>query len=276
MQLTAIGTVAVTILLLGTFMYVRESMTQLQAGVLNKIEISVYLKDDVDDAKARDLSALLAADRRIAEARYVPRADGLREMVDRLKGQIDMSLLTSNPLPNAFRVRVVDPDQVHAVAAKIATYPQVAQVDYAQDVVRRLLRSADMLGRAGLAMIGLLLLTAAIIIANTIRLTVFARRREIAIMQLVGATNMYIRWPFMVEGLIAGRARARPSPDRDCWPRPASSCCRGSPSRSRSPPSRPSRSTDLSPILAAGELASGWGQPSGSSPLGSSGGPGDI
>jgi cell division transport system permease protein len=204
MQLTAIGTVAVTILLLGTFMYVRESMMQLQAGVLNKIEISVYLKDDVDDAKARDLSAQFAADRRIAEARYIPRADGLREMVDRLKGQIDMSLLTSNPLPNAFRVRVVDPDQVNAVAAKIATYPQVAQVDYAQDVVRRLLRSADMLGRAGLAMIGLLLLTAAIIIANTIRLTVFARRREISIMQLVGATNMYIRWPFMVEGLIAG------------------------------------------------------------------------
>jgi cell division transport system permease protein len=70
------------------------------------------------------------------------------------------------------------------------------------------LRAADLLGRIGLGMIGLLVLTAAIIIANTIRLTVFARRREIAIMQLVGATNMYIRMPFIAEGIIAGVAGA--------------------------------------------------------------------
>lgn len=204
MQLTAIGTVTVTIVLLGTFMYARETMTQLGTGVLSKIEISVYLKDDVDDAKAKALSAKLAADPRIASAQYVPRADGLKEMTERLRGQLDMSLLTTNPLPNAFRVRVKNPDDVAAVAAALEKYPEVAQVDYAADVVRKLLRTTDVLGRAGLALIGLLLATAAIIIANTIRLTVFARRREISIMQLVGATNMHIRGPFICEGLLAG------------------------------------------------------------------------
>ena len=204
MQLTAIGTVAVTILLLGTFLYAHQALTQMGTGVLSKIEISVYLKDEVDDAKARALSQRLAADPRIASAQYVPRADGLKEMMDRLKGQIDLSLLTTNPLPNAFRVHVKNPDEVHAVAATIEKYPEVAQVDYAADVVRQLLRTTDFLGRVGLVMIGLLLVTAAIIIGNTIRLTVFARRREISIMQLVGATNMHIRAPFICEGLLAG------------------------------------------------------------------------
>jgi cell division transport system permease protein len=204
MQLTAIGTVTVTVLLLGTFMYARDTMTQLGSGILSKIEISVYLKDEIDDAKAQAFSEKLAADPRISAAHYVPRADGLKEMMDRLRGQIDMSLLTTNPLPNSFRVRVKNPDDVHAVAAEIEKYPEVAQVDYAADVVRKLLRTTDVFGHVGLVLIGLLLATAAIIIANTIRLTVFARRREISIMQLVGATNMHIRGPFICEGLLAG------------------------------------------------------------------------
>lgn len=204
MQMTAVGTVAITVLLLGTFMYAREAMTQIGAGVLSKIEISVYLKDDVDDAKAKALAARFAADSRIASADYVPKATGLKEMIDRLKGQIDTSLLATNPLPNAFRVKVKRPDDVATVAASIEKEPEVAQVDYAQDVVRRLLMTTDLVGRAGFAVIALLLATAAIIIANTIRLTVFARRREISIMQLVGATNMHIRGPFICEGLLSG------------------------------------------------------------------------
>jgi cell division transport system permease protein len=204
MQLTAIGTVTVTVLLLGTFLYAHQTLSQLGTGILSKIEISVYLKDDVDDVRARSLTQKLAADSRVASAEYIPRAQGLKEMVDRLKGQIDMSLLTTNPLPNAFRVRVKNFDDVGAVAATIEKYPEVAQVDYAADVVRKLLRATDVFGRVGIALIGLLLVTAAIIIANTIRLTVFARRREISIMQLVGATNMHIRGPFICEGMLSG------------------------------------------------------------------------
>jgi cell division transport system permease protein len=204
MQLTAIGTVTLTILLLGSFLYGRETMTQLGTGVLSKIEISVFLKDDVDDAKAAALSTKLAADTRIASAQYVPRAEGLKEMIARLAGQVDTSLLTTNPLPNAFRVKVKNPDDVRAVAGDLEKLPEVAQVDYAQDVVRKLLTATELLGRVGLALIVMLLVTAAIIIANTIRLTVFARRREISIMQLVGATNMHIRGPFICEGLLSG------------------------------------------------------------------------
>ncbi len=204
MQLTAIGTVAVTIVMLGTFLYVRDTVATFGTGILKQIEIAVYLNDDVNDAQAHTIQAKIAGDPRVTNVRYIPRKEGLREMRDRLGRDFDTSLLTANPLPNAFRVQVGNADDVPAVAASIARVRGVAKADYAADTVTKLLRAAGVLGRIGLAMIALLILTAAIIIANTIRLTVFARRREIAIMQLVGATNMYIRMPFIAEGILAG------------------------------------------------------------------------
>ncbi len=204
MQFTAIGTVAVTIVLLGSFLYVRETLSTFGHGVLSQIEIAVYLKDDVDDAKALGLAGKLAGEPRIASATYVPRRDGLKRMKAVLGSDFDTSLLTANPLPNTYRVRVKNPDSVPNVAAWIAKDPRVAKTDYAADTVQKLLKTAAVLGRAGLVLIALLSLSAAIVIANTIRLTVFARRREIEIMQLVGATNMYIRMPFIAEGMLAG------------------------------------------------------------------------
>lgn len=204
MQVTAIGTVAVTIILLGSFLYVRETLSSFGTGVLSKIEVAVYLNDDIDDARAKAIAVTFAEDHRVSGATYVPKRDGLRRMQTVLGKDFDTSLLTSNPFPNAFHVHVRRPEDVPAVAASIAKYPGVAKTDYAAGTVTKLLHIADILGRVGLIMIGLLVLTAAIIISNTIRLTVFARRREIAIMQLVGATNMYIRMPFIAEGMLAG------------------------------------------------------------------------
>jgi cell division transport system permease protein len=101
-------------------------------------------------------------------------------------------------------VSVRDPQLVPAVAASIRKLPGVESVDYGQEVVQRMLQLANVGRRVGIAVIALFVLVAGIIISNTIRLTVFARRREISIMQLVGATNMYIRLPFICEGLLDG------------------------------------------------------------------------
>jgi cell division transport system permease protein len=204
MQFTAIGTVTVTILLLGGFLFTRDTLSTVGDEVLRKIEISVFLRDSATPADARRLAAALSSDPRVKSVAYIPKALGLREMRERLRGQIDTSLLTSNPLPDALRVRVVDATQVPAVAAKIRKQQMVASVEFAADSVQKLLRISDVLGRIGLAVVLLLAFTAAIIISNTIRLTVFARRREIAIMQLVGASSIYIRLPFIFEGFLDG------------------------------------------------------------------------
>lgn len=204
MQITAIGTVMMTILILGGFVFGRQTFIMVGNDIIQKIEISVFLNDKLDPAAVSRLQKQIAADPRVRAVAYIPKAAGLKHMRDRLRGQIDTSLLTANPLPDALRVKVVDPDKVTQIAASIQKMPGVTTTVYAEDAVAKLLRVADIFGRAGFVVVGMLLFTAAIIIGNTIRLTVYARRREINIMRLVGASSSYIRAPFICEGFLHG------------------------------------------------------------------------
>jgi len=204
MQITAIGTVAVTIVLLGAFLFVRATLAGVGTDLLSQIEISVYTTADATAKQIATIESTLRADPRVASVEFIPKKQGLIEMKDRVKGEIDMSLLTENPLPDKLRIKVKAPETVAAVAASAQKMPGVANAVFGQDLVARMLRLGSVLRGVGIGVIVVFVLVAGIIISNTIRLTVFARRREIAIMQLVGATNTYIRMPFICEGLLDG------------------------------------------------------------------------
>jgi cell division transport system permease protein len=204
MQITAIGTVAITIILLGLFLFVRAALADVGARLLDQIEISAYLQPSVTSAQAGAIGRYLAQDPRVASAKYVPKRDGLAELRAQTRGAIDTALLTENPLPDKFRIKARRPEDVAAVAATVRRLDGVANVVYGQKIVARLLQLGAVLRRVGIGVIAVFFAVAGIIISNTIRLTVFARRREIAIMQLVGATNTYIRLPFICEGMLDG------------------------------------------------------------------------
>jgi len=204
MQMTAIGTVAITIVLLGLFLFVRAAVADLGGRLLDQIQISAYLRSDVTQTQVSAVARYLAQDSRVASARFIPRAQALSELRARTKGTIDTALLTENPLPDKFRIKVRRTDDVPAVAAGVRRLSGVDNVVYGQKIVARLLQLGAVLRRVGIGVIIVFFAVAGIIISNTIRLTVFARRREIAIMQLVGATNTYIRLPFICEGMLAG------------------------------------------------------------------------
>jgi cell division transport system permease protein len=204
MQVTAIGTVAITIVLLGLFLFVRAALTDIGGRLLDQIEVSAYLRTDVTPAQVTAISHFLAANPRVASAQFVPKKQALAELRERTKGTIDTALLTENPLPDKFRIKTRVPDDVPAVAASVRRLSGVENVVYGQKIVARLLQLGAVLRRIGIAVIVVFFAVAGIIISNTIRLTVFARRREIAIMQLVGATGTYIRLPFICEGLLDG------------------------------------------------------------------------
>lgn len=204
MQVTAIGTVTVTILILGAFLYVRTALGNAQSDVLSQIVVSAYLNTAVTEPQKQTILTSLAKDARVLNVQYVPKKEGLRELRARMKGQIDTAILTENPLPDKLRVRVRKPEEVANVAHALQKMPGVQFVDYGQSVVGKLLVLFAVIRKVSIAVIALFIVVAGVIIANTIRLTVFARRREISIMQLVGATNMYIRLPFICEGLLDG------------------------------------------------------------------------
>ncbi|MBV8067549.1 MAG: ABC transporter permease [Candidatus Eremiobacteraeota bacterium] len=204
MQLTAIGTVAITIVLLGLFLFVRGALADLGARLLDEIQVSAYLRTDSTAQQVAAIEHFLARDPRVASAQFVSKKQALADLRERTKGTIDTALLTENPLPDKFRIKTRLPDDVPAVAASVRRLSGVDNVVYGQKTVQRLLQLGAVLRRIGIGVIAVFFAVAGIIIANTIRLTVFARRREIAIMQLVGATNTYIRLPFICEGLLAG------------------------------------------------------------------------
>lgn len=204
MQMTAIGTVAITIVLLGLFLFIRAAVAGIGAQLLDQITVSAYLKPEVTAEQVAAISHFLADDPRVASAQFVPKKQALAELRERTKGTIDTALLTENPLPDKFRIKARIPDQVPAIAAAVRRLTGVQNVVYGQKIVQRLLQLGAVLRRVGIAVIVVFFAVAGIIIANTIRLTVFARRREIGIMQLVGATSTYILLPFICEGLLDG------------------------------------------------------------------------
>ena len=204
MQMTAIGTVAITIVLLGLFLFVRAAVADAGRQFLDQISVSAYLRTDATPAQADAIAHFLAQDPRVASVQFVPKKQALAELRQRTQGTIDTALLTENPLPDKFRIKARITEEVPAIADSVRRLNGVENVVYGQKIVARMLQLGAVLRRVGIAVIVVFFLVAGIIISNTIRLTVFARRREIAIMQLVGATSTYIRLPFICEGLLDG------------------------------------------------------------------------
>ena len=204
MQFTAIGTVAVAIAMLGAFLFVQRTAAIVGGQTLQQIEVSAFLKEGLDRKASSAIVANVGALPGVARVTYVSKAQGLKELRDKLHGEVDMSLLTTNPLPDALRIRAKHVSDVPMVADVVKAMPGVAEVHYGAETVQKLLRLLEIVQRIGLAVIVLLVIASFLIVSNTIRLTVYARRREISIMLLVGATNNYIRMPFIAEGVVAG------------------------------------------------------------------------
>jgi len=204
MQATAIGTVAVTIVLLGAFLFVRSMLAGIGTQVVSQFEVAVYVAPDATQKQIDAIQTSMRADPRVQSVTFVSKKDGLAALRAQLKGVVDASIVTSNPLPDKIRIKVKDPTTVPAVAASARRLAGVQNVVFAQTLVKQMLQIGSVLRAVGIGVIVVFVLVAGIIISNTIRLTVFARRREIAIMQLVGATNTYIRMPFICEGLLDG------------------------------------------------------------------------
>ena len=129
--------------------------------------------------------------------------DKLKERMKDQPGILD-ALDGKNPLPTSYTLTLSNPEQVKKTAAVVGEYDEVESTHYGQEIVEQLFRVATIIRWGGIALIIFLTFATLFIISNTIRLTVFARRREIGIMKYVGATNWFIRWPFLLEGLFLG------------------------------------------------------------------------
>ncbi len=208
MSIAATATMILMLLLLSSFYVV---LTGLNAGlefVESKVEIVADLRPDATSADVDSLRAQVAGLPEVATVEYVDSTEALRRFRERLaaQGREDLTgFLDANPLPASLEVKLKDPKVFGTVVEVLRGRTDVVhRVLEIQSLVDRVLTITNLLRTGGLAVLGLVGLTVLFIIINTIRLAVVARSEEIEIMRLVGASDAFIRWPFIFEGALVG------------------------------------------------------------------------
>ncbi len=197
----AVINVAAVLVLAGVMVLTVVNVDHLVGKQAAQATITVDLKPDAQPA---DVEAALLANEKVKRTRFVPKDENLRELARAMNWPLESLAYLDNPLPDCIRVETVRPEDVPEVAEAAKKIKGVAAVHYAKEVTMPLLKLFRALRRAGAALVGLMALASLLIITTTIRLTIYARRREIRIMQLVGATHWFIRLPFLLEGSLYG------------------------------------------------------------------------
>jgi cell division transport system permease protein len=209
--LAALLTVLLTAVVLGVFIPIVQATTGTANEVRSRVVVDVYIKDAASAQEKADLRTAIENTANVKSVAYISKAEAL----DLARGKNPKAfkegteLLGSNPLPDSYRVTPEDPDKIGQIVQRLDAggEPQLAAIDEVRDReedTSKILSATGLVKAltAGLAV--LLVLASIALIANTIRLSVFARRREVEVMKLVGATNWFIRWPFVIEGMIVG------------------------------------------------------------------------
>ena len=206
MSVASVSTMALSLFILGMFLILVLNLTHLASALESQVQISVYLQDGLSEYEHREIGTRITKMQGVNQVLFVTKAEAMKRFQERLGEQKNLlnALGETNPLPNAFEVKVDRPEQVKAVAKAIGEIKGVENAKYGQEVIEQLFALTKLIRTFGLILIILLALAAIFIIANTIRLTVFARRKEIGIMKYVGATDSFIRWPFLIEGVMLG------------------------------------------------------------------------
>ena len=206
MSLASISTVALSLFILGVFACGVVNLNNLASHLERQVQISIYLKDNLTTPQVMELGKKLKALPDLKEIEFVTKDEAMKRFKERLGEQQQLvdSLDGHNPLPTSYVLTFNTPDQVKSTAELVSKYPEVESTHYGQDVIEQIFEVTKIIRIGGIILIGFLAGATLFIISNTIRLTVFARRKEIGIMKYVGATNGFIRWPFLLEGMFLG------------------------------------------------------------------------
>lgn len=213
-SVAAIVTIVVTVLLLGVLVPVLQTTQGKTNEVRSKIELKVFLYDDASTGEIAALKKKMDTISHVTGVEFVSKAQALQILKVRLKDKSILKELNSNPLPPSFNVKLDDPNNLEAVRLSLSPpnaagkpkpiSPVIQEVKDSRQEASKIRAVTSAIKIVLTVITALLIVASLMLVGNTIRLSVFARRREVEVMRLVGATNWFIRWPFMVEGVVVG------------------------------------------------------------------------
>jgi cell division transport system permease protein len=209
----AMATVLVTVLILGVFIPVVQATTGAANEVRGRVIADVFLKTSATDRDVQRVRTLIENEvPHVGKVEYVSKERAYRQERDRNPEAYE--LLGANPLPDTFRVTPDNPDNIGDVRNALAPLgpsgqrtvvdPAIDEVTNREEDTNTILSVTRVVKLTMALLAGLLVIASVSLIANTIRLSLYARRREVEVMKLVGATDWFIRWPFVIEGVLVG------------------------------------------------------------------------
>ncbi|WP_342526035.1 permease-like cell division protein FtsX [Chryseomicrobium sp. FSL W7-1435] len=203
MTFASVSAVTVTLLLVGVFVAIMMNLNKVADDIENDVEMKVFVELTADEQQITQLQTQIEETLGVEETVYSSKEDELLKLAQNFGGDLQL-FEQDNPLHNAFYVKATTPTETIAVAERVERLDQVNRVSTGEETLKKLFPILDVSRNAGLVLILGLLFTAMFLISNTIRITIVARRRDIEIMKLVGATNWFIRIPFIFEGMWLG------------------------------------------------------------------------
>jgi cell division transport system permease protein len=209
--LAALLRVLLTALVLGVFIPIVQATTGTANEVRSRVVVDVYVSDSATNDETAELRQALMSTPNVQSVEFISKGEALARAEEKNPKAFreGAELLGSNPLPASFRVTPEDPDRIREIVDTLVPNgrPRLAAIDEVrnrEEETDKILSATGLVKGLTAALAGLLVLASIALVANTIRLSVFARRREVEVMKLVGATNWFIRWPFVIEGVIVG------------------------------------------------------------------------
>lgn len=203
MTFASVSAVTVTLLLVGVFIVIMMNLNHLAESLEKDVEIKVVADPVADEAAVKKLQQKIISTEGVLEVVLSSKDQELNKLIESMGPELSL-YKQSNPLGDALFVKAKDPQQTAEVAKKLSTYDTVDKVEYGKGKIEKLFKFLNTSRNVGLVLILALLFTAMFLISNTIRITIVARGKEIEIMKLVGATNNFVRIPFLLEGMCLG------------------------------------------------------------------------
>jgi len=211
MGFTAITTVAITLFIVGFFAIIVYDIQGIISSIKSDVELAVYLEDNISEELKEYIEQYIISWEETDAVRYISKEQALERFKKQNEGSDILKEIEGNPLPASFEITLNNPEKIDRVALRFYDkdgncIEGVDEVIYGRNYVNTLFSITAIIGTIAFLIIIALLLAAVVLIFNTIRLSIYARRKEIEVMKLVGATNWFVRIPFLFEGFFEGFA----------------------------------------------------------------------
>ena len=205
MSVVAIGTITVALVIFGLFLLLVVNMGNIIGNVSSRMDIAAYVEKDLSLEDAGALQLRLSKMPGVEKVDFISRTEAWKSFKEDFGTKLDLDdILSQNPLPHTFSIKVRTPELLPQVAKAVSDMPEVNEVRYSGKFIDQIRSLVDAVRIGGSALVVLISFATLLIVVNTIRLTVIARETDISIMKLVGATNTFVKWPFIIEGVLIG------------------------------------------------------------------------